>query len=192
MGKAWPALEAAPSPPVITILIQPSMGFGTGHHATTRLCLAALQAIELGGRRVLDVGTGSGVLAIAARRLGAGRVVAVEVDEDALASARENVHLNQLEGLIELRAGDFRVLRDLDADVIVANLSGALLERAAGDLLQRLAPGGRLIASGYVETEEDPVARAFAASATLARRDREDEWICTTWAVRGLGTGDWG
>jgi ribosomal protein L11 methyltransferase len=184
----------------IVIVIQPSMGFGTGHHATTRLCLAALQQIDLRGLRVIDVGTGSGVLAIAASRLGAGDVVAVDDDPDAVASARENFALNP-DVRVALTVFDVRMptpesrilspprLRSGQAesripdrfDVVVANLTGGLLIAAAARLTSLAAPSGRLVLSGLMDSEEDDVLRAFGRS-KAERRAQEGEWICLEFA----------
>jgi ribosomal protein L11 methyltransferase len=169
------------APAVTTIVIQPSMGFGTGHHATTRLCLAHLQQMDFRGRSVIDVGTGSGVLAIAASRLGAIHVLAIDDDPDAIASARENVALNPgaevTLGTVDLRAALLKPF-----DVVLANLTGGLLVAAAG-ALARLAGGGRLILSGFMESEETGVLAAFA-SREVERRSQEDEWVCVTLRIR--------
>jgi ribosomal protein L11 methyltransferase len=159
-----------------SIVIQPSTGFGTGHHATTRLCLAALQRIDLRGRSVIDIGTGSGVLAIAARRLGASGVLAIDDDPDAIAAAEANVRLNQ-ESCIALEIADFRSAKIGQFDLVVANLTGALLI-ASADRLESLAmSGGRLILSGFMDHEEREVLRAFGRCA-LDMRAQEDEWVC--------------
>jgi len=164
------------------VIIQPSMGFGTGHHATTRLCLAALQGIDLRGRSVIDVGTGSGVLAIAASRLGAARVVAIDDDPDAVQAARENLALNP-SARVELNLNDLRApdpgsrIPDFDFDVVVANLTGGLLVAAAARLQTFARPGGRLVLSGFLDCEERDVIRAFEPCA-LESRAQEDEWMC--------------
>src|SRR6185295_15411863 len=130
--------------PGIVIVITPSMGFGTGHHATTRLCLALLQDTEVRGRRVLDVGTGSGVLAIAAAKLGAASVTAIDNDPDAIENARENIQANGVEDLVDLRVADLRHLA-MTAEVLVANLTGAVLTAHAGALRAWVAPAGQAI-----------------------------------------------
>jgi ribosomal protein L11 methyltransferase len=154
------------------------MGFGTGHHATTRLCLAALQRIDLHSRSAIDVGTGSGVLAIAANRLGAAPVLAIDDDPDAAQSARENVALN--DGVdVDVRIVDLRAATLPAFDVVLANLTGGLLIRAATRLQDLAVPAGRLILSGFLRHEEAAVLDAFAAC-TVAHRAEEDEWLCVT------------
>ena len=161
-----------------TIIIQPSMGFGTGHHATTRLCLTALQRIDLQGKTVVDVGTGSGVLAIAARRLGASGVLAIDDDADAIAAAEENVRLND-ESRIALEVADLRESKIGQFDVVIANLTGGLLIASADRLQSFTAGTGRLVLSGFMDQDEGDVIAAFAGC-SVEHRAQEDEWVCTT------------
>ena len=164
----------APSP--FTVVILPSMGFGTGHHATTRLCLAALQTIDLAGKTVLDVGTGSGVLAIAGARLGAGRAIGIDCDADAIQSARENLNLNPEAHHVAFEAMDLSNDTMPPADVVTANLTGALLVRSAPTLLAAVRPGGMLILSGIQSHERDDVRGAFGDGEIRWERD-EDGWV---------------
>jgi ribosomal protein L11 methyltransferase len=171
-------VPAAGARPRLVIVIKPSMGFGTGHHATTRLCLAALQALDIDDRTVIDVGTGSGVLALAAARLGARDVVGVDDDPDAIASAQENLELNGQPD-VRLHVADVRTGDLVPADVVLANLTGGFLEATAPRLRQLMATGARLILSGLTADEEPQVVAAFG-SLRVERRAQEDEWMCVT------------
>jgi ribosomal protein L11 methyltransferase len=162
----------------LVIVIEPSMGFGTGHHATTRLCLAALQRLDLEERSVLDVGTGSGVLAIAASLLGAADVTGIDDDADAIACAQKNVDLNA-GASVTLLVGDLRTTRLSAGDVVVANLTGGLLVAAAGMLQSLATRGARLVLSGLMSTEEEDVLTAFAGW-IVEHRETEDEWVALT------------
>ena len=166
------------------VVIRPSMGFGTGHHASTRLCLRALQAVPLANRDVLDVGTGSGVLAIAAARRGAASVVAIDTDRDAVATARDNVELNGVSGRVRVRCGDFRRAALQPAAVVVANLNATLAARH-GAALARLVTDGFLVLGGITAPEEAAVRGALGSAATFAARHAEEEWVALTLAVRG-------
>lgn len=168
-----------------TIYITPSMGFGTGHHASTRLCLALLQRVPLTNARVLDLGTGSGVLAIAAWRLGARDVVAADYDPDALTAAAENLVRNDAAAAIRLARVDLAHLPETGEaallppfDLLLANLTGGLLIRHAATIAARVAPGGRLVASGFQQDEVQAVTAAFSTCG-LARVERadEEEWV---------------
>ncbi len=158
------------------VIIQPSMGFGTGHHASTRLMLKALQTLPLEGRTVLDIGCGSGVLAIAAIMLGARSAAGIDVDPDALENARENAALNAVGDRVSFEEGDFRE-RTLVADVVLANLTGALLQRSADRLARCVAPGGHLVVSGFMEHERSQVLDAVEPFLDLETLDQEDEWM---------------
>lgn len=156
----------------IVVLIEPSMGFGTGHHATTRLCLRLLQDLDLAGRRVIDVGTGSGVLAIAAAKLGAMGVLGVDNDADALSNARENVARNGVS--VDLRHAEIAALEAPPADVVLANLTAAVLQRAAGALTRLAVAGGTLIVSGFAPEELREVSSSL--SCATVRALREGDW----------------
>jgi ribosomal protein L11 methyltransferase len=171
-------IVAPPWDAPIPIVIQPSTGFGTGHHATTRLCLAALQRIELRDRTVLDVGTGSGVLAIAASRLGAGDVTGIDEDPDAIQAAWDNLALNP-GATVSLIVGDLRTTELTRTDVVIANLTGGLLTAVAPLLTKLTNARGHLILSGFMTHEEHDVVVAFGGF-TVEDRAEEDGWLCTT------------
>jgi ribosomal protein L11 methyltransferase len=126
----------------------------------------------------LDVGTGSGVLAIAASVMGAEPVRAFDDDDDAVASARENLALNPTARVV-VDVGDLRATGRAAADVVMANLTGGLLVAAAPELRHLTKPGGRLILSGFLQVEEADVLRAFSPL-TLEHRDEEEDWLCVT------------
>ena len=115
--------------PNITILIEPSRGFGTGHHQSTRLCIVLLQSRNVSGLRVVDVGTGSGVLAITAAKLGAAFVSAMDNDPDAVENARENIAANGVENVVEAHVDDLTTTSVAPADLVTANLTGTLLSQ---------------------------------------------------------------
>jgi ribosomal protein L11 methylase PrmA len=162
--RAWKPGPCPRRPTPIVIVIVPSMGFGTGHHPTTRLCLELLQMIPLAGLRVIDVGTGSGVLALAAWKLGARSVLGVDYDADAIANARENASLNGATASLEIREADLASFQAEPADVVTANLTAAVIQKHA-DALQRLVRlGGKLILSGFAPDQVSDVAQAFNQS----------------------------
>jgi ribosomal protein L11 methyltransferase len=161
------------------IVINPARGFGTGHHASTRLCLRALSQCDVRGASVLDLGTGSGVLAMAARLRGASDVTAVDVDSDAIESARESAALNPSVSPIAWRVADFRdgtTLRQTKWDVVLANLTGGMLISSAQIIRTLLRPSsGRLIASGFDKSEREGVEAALALK--IIATFEEEGWI---------------
>jgi ribosomal protein L11 methyltransferase len=172
VAPPWDVPRSGAAP---VIIIEPSTGFGTGHHATTRLCLLLLQRLELRGARVLDVGTGSGVLALAAWKLGAADVVAVDNDADALDNARDNIARNGAGPSIDIVRDDLDTLRIERADVVLANLTGAVLVRYAAELRSLVTAGGYLILSGFAPPDVAVIQRAFPQLTPIDVRT-DGEW----------------
>jgi len=147
------------------IVIRPGHAFGTGTHATTRLVLQALEQARprLGPHGpVVDLGTGSGILAIAAAKLGLAPVTAIDVDPEALHEARENARANAVHLLVRTVEGDAQDVPD-GARLVLANLSGPTHRAIAGTLAPRLRPGGRALLSGLLEDEVDGIVAAWPA-----------------------------
>ena len=168
----------------LVIQIDPGMAFGTGAHPTTRMCLESLERIcfnESGGKLpdpVLDVGTGSGVLSIAAALMGATRITAVDIDPEAVRVTRENLELN---GVADVVAASTTNLGDLPGEygVVVANILAEELVRLADQLTAKVAPGGWLILSGILSEKEEFVCAAFT-TLTRTENPKEAEWCCLT------------
>jgi ribosomal protein L11 methyltransferase len=158
------------------IVIEPSMGFGTGHHATTRMCLRLLSDLDVSDLTVLDLGTGSGVLTMAAALSGARRVVGIDVDVDAIQSAEASARLNTLPDTIEFQVSDFRSSPPAAANLVLANLTGGMLTSSGAAIAALVKPGGSLVLSGFDHTEVDGVLRAFPGFSE-AQRLTEDSWI---------------
>jgi ribosomal protein L11 methyltransferase len=177
----WRTHDAAEDEVVISL--DPGMAFGTGLHPTTRLCLAQIEDLAARGlvrdASVLDVGCGSGILAIAAGLLGARPVLGVDTDPLAVETTRRNAALNGLGGVIEARRGSVPLAADARTfDLVLANLIATLLVDLAPGLAACVVDGGRLVASGIFRDRESDVSRACAsAGLRVVGRRSETDWV---------------
>lgn len=159
----------------VVVDLVPGLAFGTGQHQSTRLCLQLLAEQIRGGERVLDLGTGSGILAVAAAKLGAASVLATDIDPLAVDAARQTARQNQLSERVEVQQGSIPAGEQFD--VVTANLTADILQHLARDLTGALAPGGWLIASGLIAARQDEVAARLGDCGLRLRSGRsEDEW----------------
>ena len=153
IAPTWAVLgpEHADKP---VLLIDPKMSFGTGHHESTRIALLLLEGAVQDRDRILDAGTGTGVLAIAALKLGAANVLGFDIDPLGAESAVENASLNRVEGQFEVREGTIDMVEEADFDVVVANMIRSRLEPIVPRLSEKLSSGGRLILAGLLRSEK--------------------------------------
>jgi len=184
---SWEPVEAQPGE--IVIVIDPGLAFGTGEHETTQLCAEMLEEVIEGGEHVVDVGTGSGILAILAARLGAGRVEAIDCDPQAVEVAWENVNRNGVAEVVQVREGHF-----LDGaagiDVLVANLNTALLEQLLPDVPAALAPGAQVIVSGVAQANRPIVRTVLERGGLDVVEDRARGDWCAFRAVASERSGE--
>ena len=176
--RLWvcPTGQTPPDPQAVNIRLDPGLAFGTGTHPTTALCLEWLDGADLSGKTVLDYGCGSGILAIAAAKLGARRAWAVDIDPQALLASDDNAAENGVEDRIEL-ASPAELPMDLQVDVLLANILAGVLVRLAPELGRRVQPGGRLALSGILEAHADAVQAAFSRDFTFDLRQRHEDWV---------------
>ena len=154
--------------------IDPGMAFGTGTHETTSLCLKAMEKYLAPGMSVLDVGCGSGILAIAADLLGAGDVLGIEIDPVAVDVARENLELNGCGENVRVIEGDLTKGVDYKADIVVANLMADLVEMLSPDVRRHMKPGAKYISSGIIDEKLEEVAEAVKACGFEIEEIKED------------------
>jgi ribosomal protein L11 methyltransferase len=171
-----------PDPGAINIRLDPGMAFGTGSHPSTRMCLQWLAQGLSGNETVLDYGCGSGILAIAAAKLGAATVVGVDVDEQAIAASRDNARRND----VRARFGPPESLREAAFDVVVANILANPLQLLAPALAAKVRSGGRIVLSGILAPQAAEVIAAYTRWFSIAVWAREDGWV----ALAGRRTGN--
>ena len=171
----WESFDPAPGDRIIEI--DPGMAFGSGTHETTGMCIALLEEVIRGGERVIDVGTGSGILAIAAALLGAGRVLAVDIDPDAVRVASENVVHNHVDHIVEVQEGDLLKATDETCRICVANIISDIIISFCAPLKAHIEPGGLFICSGVVRERTEEVRSALLqAGYSVLKTEHRGEW----------------
>lgn len=171
----------------IVIKLDPGSAFGSGQHPSTRLCLKELELRVAKEQTILDLGTGSGILAMAAAKLGASTVLAIDIDSVAVKAAAENVHANRLNKKMKVELASLPLSRKLNRKfgIVVANLTGTILSKLAPHIPKVMAPGGQLISSGIIDSKLDSTLEAFKSVGLIIERVRKDgDWRLVV-AIRG-------
>lgn len=176
--RLWivPSWHEVPDPAAVNLILDPGMAFGTGSHPTTRLCLEWLESHVAAGVTLLDYGCGSGILAIAAARLGAGRVAGVDIDPQAVAAAHVNAERN---GVTALFADSAQPV-DGEYDLVVANILANPLRVLAPAICAHVRSGGRLALSGILREQAEEIIAIYAPWLTMHVADVREDWVCLT------------
>ncbi len=174
-----------PKPNQIIITIDPKMSFGTGEHATTKLALRFIEKYLKGNEKVLDVGSGSGVLAISSVMLGASSALGIDNDEWCLLNGNENVKANNLEGKVEIRLVEIQQIEEKDFDLVVANINKHILLEIGRFIRQKIKETGILILSGLLTIDENDIVKSYSeVGFESIDRSETDEWIAIAFKIK--------
>ena len=180
--RLWicPSWTPPPDPDAVNILLDPGLAFGTGTHPTTAMCLRALDADLPPGKRVVDYGCGSGILGIAAARLGAAAVLGVDNDPQAITASRDNARRNEVPDTtfpVVLSQDNLVATWQASANWVVANILAGPLVALAPVLTSLMVPGGRLLLAGLLADQAEAVIEAYAPKVALSIADQQEEWV---------------
>ncbi|EOE4704267.1 50S ribosomal protein L11 methyltransferase [Vibrio cholerae] len=175
--RLWicPSWREVPDPQAVNVMLDPGLAFGTGTHPTTALCLEWLDNLDLSGKTVIDFGCGSGILAIAAIKLGAAKVIGIDIDPQALLASKDNAARNGVEDQIEVYQPKDQP-EGLVADVVVANILAGPLRELSPIIKGLLKPGGQLAMSGILDTQAESVAEFYRDDLELDPIAEKSEW----------------
>ncbi|HFT8009846.1 TPA: 50S ribosomal protein L11 methyltransferase [Burkholderia cenocepacia] len=180
--RIWvvPSWHDAPDPDALVLELDPGLAFGTGSHPTTRLCMEWLEQSVKPGQSVLDYGCGSGILAILAKKCGANPVIGIDIDPQAVESARQNSERNRA----EVTYGLPDACPDGEFDIVVANILSNPLKLMASMLASKVKPGGRIALSGVLARQADEVAAVYARYVDISVWREHEGWVCLAGTLR--------
>ena len=169
----------------IVIEIVPKMSFGTGEHQTTKLVLLALQKYVTPNITTIDVGSGTGILAIASVLLGGKSSIAIDNDEWCLINGNENIELNNVSDKIEVRNCEIQDVIETDFNLVIANINKNVLQNINNDLYKKIKPGGKLILSGILDVDEEDIKKSYSlANLKVIDKLQLDEWIALIFELK--------
>ncbi|ASA55547.1 50S ribosomal protein L11 methyltransferase [Vibrio gazogenes] len=176
-NRLWicPSWKEIPDPDAVNVMLDPGLAFGTGTHPTTALCLEWLEGLDLSGKTVIDFGCGSGILAIAAIKLGAKQVIGVDIDPQALLASKDNAQRNGVEDQLAVYLPQNQP-DNLSADIVVANILAGPLKELSPVIQSLVRPGGQLAMSGVLETQAEDVASFYRNQFDIEPIIENNEW----------------
>jgi ribosomal protein L11 methyltransferase len=174
---SWHTVEKKPDQLILTI--DPKMTFGTGYHESTRLMLRSMEKYLTSGMKTLDLGTGTGILAIAAAKMGSSWTLGIDIDEWSEENGKENITRNNVEGKVEIRIGSLNVVNENSFDIILANIIRNTILDLLTDMVLKLKPHGILLLSGLLISDREPIETSLHKNNCIVNDVlQENEWIC--------------